>query len=138
IVLGHVYHGDCTRPGLSLYGGIPRPELQGVIRQVARPQAAIMQVRNICAGEGVGYNSVFIATKNMRLGTIALGYADGYLRCWSGRGVLVAGERRLPVLGRVSMDMTVIDLTGAPEIGEGDWVEAEYSLPHAAIASGLS
>lgn len=138
IVLGPAYHGDCTRPGLSLYGGIPRDELRGVIRQVAHPQAVIMQVRRIGAGDGVGYNSTFVATCDMRVGTIALGYADGYLRCWSGKGVLVAGQRRLPVLGRVSMDMTVIDLTDAPEIREGDWVEAEYSLPDAASASGLS
>jgi len=138
IVLGEAYHGDLTRPGLSLYGGIPRRELEGVIRQVAHPQAAIMQVRTVEAGDGVGYNSTFVATKRMRIGTIALGYADGYLRCWSGKGVLLAGERRLPVLGRVSMDMTVIDLGDAPELDEGDWVEAEYSLPDAAAASGLS
>lgn len=138
IVLGEDYLGDLTRPGLSLYGGIPRSELEGVIRQVARPQAAILQVRNIAAGDGVGYNSTFVAQREMRVGTIALGYADGYLRCWSGKGVMLAAGRRLPVLGRVSMDMTVIDLGDAPELGEGDWVEAEYSLPDAAAASGLS
>jgi len=138
IVLGEAYHGDLTRPGLSLYGGIPRGELESVIRQVAHPQAAIMQVRTIDAGEGVGYNSTFVATTQMRVGAIALGYADGYLCCWSGAGFMLAAGRRLPVLGRVSMDMTVIDLSDAPEIGEGDWVEAEYSLPDAAAASGLS
>jgi alanine racemase len=138
IVLGEAYHGDMTRPGLSLYGGIPRGELDGVIRQVVRPQAAIMQVRSIEAGDGVGYNSTFVAERPMRVGTIALGYADGYLRCWSGRGVLVDKTWRLPVLGRVSMDMTVIDLSAAPDVGEGAWVEAEYSLPDAAAASGLS
>lgn len=138
IVLGKDYHGDVTRPGLSLYGGIPRGELAGTIRQVARPQAAIMQVRTIEAGDGIGYNSTYVADSPTRAGTIALGYADGYLRCWSGRGVLRAGEHRLPVLGRVSMDMTIIDLTAAPHLREGDWVEAEYHLPDAAAASGLS
>lgn len=138
IVLGPRFHGDLTRPGLSLYGGVPRPELEGRIRQVARPQSAIMQVRRIEAGDGVGYNSTFVAPCAMRIGTIALGYADGYLRCWSGKGTLHAGERLLPVLGRVSMDMTVIDLTHAPELVEGAWVEADYSLPEAAAASGLS
>ena len=116
IVLGEAYHGDLTRPGLSLYGGVPRSELKGVIRQVARPQAAIMQVRNIVAGDGVGYNSTFVADRAMRVGTIALGYGDGYLRCWSGKGALLAPGRRLPLLGRVSMDMTVIDLGDAPEL----------------------
>ncbi|MDG2002505.1 MAG: alanine racemase [Novosphingobium sp.] len=138
IALGDAYHGDLTRPGLSLYGGIPRRELEGIIRQVARPQAAIMQVRTIAAGDGVGYNSTFVASGEMRVGTIAMGYADGYLRCWSDRGAMMAAGKCLPVVGRVSMDMTVIDLSHAPELVEGDWVEAEYSLPDAAAASGLS
>jgi alanine racemase len=64
----------------------------------------------------------------MRVGTIALGYADAYLRCWSGgKGAMLSAGRRMPVLGRVSMDMTIIDLTAAPDLGEGDWVEADYS-----------
>ncbi|MCX7864828.1 MAG: alanine racemase [Novosphingobium sp.] len=138
IVLGKAYHGDLTRPGLSLYGGIPRDELRDVIRQVVRLEAAILQVREIAPGDGVGYNSTFVASRPMRIGAIALGYADGYLRCWSGKGAMLAGGRRLAVLGRVSMDMTVIDLTEAPELKEGDWVEAEYALPEAAAASGLS
>lgn len=138
IVLGADYHGDLTRPGLSLYGGIPRPELAGSIRQVVRPRAAIMQVRNLQAGETVGYNATYVAPAAMRVGIIALGYADGYLRCWSGKGRMLHDGRVLPVLGRVSMDMTVIDLSTAPGLCEGDWVEAEYSLPNAAAATGLS
>lgn len=138
IALGHDYHGDLTRPGLALYGGVPRPELADHIRQVVRPMAAILQVRSIAAGNSVGYNATFVARHAMRIGTIALGYADGYLLCWSGRGAMLAGGRRLPVLGRVSMDMTMIDLGDAPDLREGDWVEADYALPQAAKASGLS
>ncbi len=138
VVLGSAYHGALTRPGLSLYGGIARAELAGEIRQVARPMAAIMQVRDLLPGDGVGYNSTFLAPAAMRVGVIALGYADGYLRCWSGAGAMLWQGHRLPVIGRVSMDMTVIDLAHAPELGEGDWVEAEYALPAAAAASGLS
>ena len=139
IVLGSAYHGDLTRPGLSLYGGIARGELAAQIRPVARPMAAIMQVRELSAGDGVGYNSTFIAPAPMRVGVIALGYADGYLRSWSlGKGAMLSQGRRLPVLGRVSMDMTVIDLAQAPELGEGDWVEADYALTEGAAASGLS
>ena len=139
IVLGEAYHGALTRPGLSLYGGIARAELTDKIRQVARPMAAIMQVRHISAGEGVGYNSTFIAPAAMQIGVIALGYADGYLRCWSGgKGTMLHAGRRLPVLGRVSMDMTVVDLTAAPELREGDWVEADFGLCEGAAASGLS
>jgi alanine racemase len=138
IALGPAYHGDMTRPGLSLYGGVQREALRAHIRQVVRPMAAIMQVRRIAAGDSVGYNATFTADRPMRVGTVALGYADGYLRCWSGKGILLSHGRRLPVLGRVSMDMTVIDLTDAADLKEGDWVEVEYDLTRAARASGLS
>lgn len=138
ITLGADYHGDLTRPGIALYGGIPCTALEGIIRQVARPEAVIMQVRKLKAGDSVGYNATFTAPAAMRVGVISLGYADGYLRCWSGLGAMLAGQARLPVLGRVSMDMTVIDLTAAPDLGEGDWVSADYALPAAAVLTGLS
>jgi alanine racemase len=138
IALGAAWHGDLTRPGLALYGGVPRPQLAGQLQQVARPLAAILQVRNLASGESVGYGATFVAAAPLRVGVIAIGYADGYLRCWSGQGAFLSGGRRLPVLGRVSMDMTVIDLTGASDLGEGDWVEADYALPEAAERSGLS
>ncbi len=138
IVLGEAYHGQLTRPGLALYGGIPRGELAGEIAQVARPMAAVMQVRDIGAGDTVGYNRMFTAPGPMRVGVIALGYADGYLRCWSGKGMARWQGTALPALGRVSMDMTVIDLAAAPDLREGDWVELDYALPQAAAASGLS
>jgi alanine racemase len=138
IMLGRAYHGELTRPGLALYGGVPRPELAPEVRQVAQPEAAIMQVRNLSAGDSVGYNSTFTATQSMRVGVIALGYADGYLRAWSGKGAVHARGARLPVLGRVSMDMTVIDLSSVPELAEGDWVQVDYSLPEASSRSELS
>ena len=138
IALGTNYHGDLTRPGLALYGGVPRRELDGVIQQVARPMAALLQVRRVAAGEGVGYNSIFVAPTALRAGVIALGYADGYLRCWSGKGHLQWHGRKLPVIGRVSMDMTIVDLTAAPDLQEGDWLEVPYHLPTAAALSGLS
>ncbi len=138
IGLGAAYHGDLTRPGLSLYGGVPRPELAQHIRQVVQPQVAIMQLRQLCAGESIGYNETFMATAAMRVGVVALGYADGYLRCWSGKGCLHYEGQPLPVLGRVSMDMTVIDVSAAPHIAEGDWVDVDYDLPQSAAISGLS
>lgn len=138
IMLGEAWHGDLTRPGLALYGGVPCAALAGSIRQVARPMTSIMQVREIAAGEGVGYNTLFVAPAPMRTGVAALGYADGYLRCWTGKGALLHGAQRLPVLGRVSMDMVVVDLTEAPGCGEGDWLEVPYDLPTASALSGLS
>jgi alanine racemase len=138
IVLGTEYHGTLTRPGLALYGGVPRAELAGEVASVAKPAATIMQVRELSAGDTVGYNATFTAPCAMRVGVVALGYADGYLCCWSGKGMLRSNGCELPVLGRVSMDMTVIDLSAAPTLSEGDWVEVDYDLPQASQVSGLS
>lgn len=138
IALGSDFHFDLTRPGLSLYGGIPRAELAQAIRQVAFPQAAIIQCRDLTAGDCVGYNATFVAERPMRVGVVSIGYADGYLRCWSGHGACESMGRVLPLLGRVSMDMVVVDLTAAPDLQEGDWVDIPYALPAAAAASGLS
>lgn len=138
IALGSDYAFDVTRPGLSLYGGIPRDELTGAIRQVAWLQAAIIQLRDLSPGDSVGYNATFTADRPMRAGVVSLGYADGFLRCWSGTAMLRSMERDLPVLGRVSMDMVVADFTAAPDLREGDWIDIPYGLPQAAQASGLS
>jgi alanine racemase len=138
VTLGPDYHGDLTRPGVALYGGIPCAALAGKVRQVAWPEAQVIQTRELTPGDSVGYNATFTATAAMRVGVISLGYADGYLRCWSGKGTMLAGEQRLPVLGRISMDMTVVDLTQAPQVGEGDWLALDYDLPAASKLSGLS
>ena len=138
IALGTGYAYDQTRPGLSLYGGIPRPELATEIRQVAHPQAAVLQLRDLSPGDSVGYNATFTADRPMRAATVSLGYADGFLRCWAGRGALRLGEALLPLLGRVSMDMVVVDCSAAPGLREGDWLEVPYHLPQAAERCGLS
>ena len=138
IVLGENYHGNLTRPGLAIYGGVPCVALAGDIRQVARPEAQLIQRRRLQPGESVGYGASFTANKPLEVGVVSVGYADGYLRVWSNLGTVHSGDRKLPVLGRVSMDMTVIDLTAAPDLAEGDWVELDYALPDASARSGLS
>jgi alanine racemase len=138
IALGHAYAFDMTRPGLSLYGGVPRPELERDIRQVAHPQAAVLQLRDLSPGDSVGYGATFTAERPTRAATVSLGYADGFLRCWAGRGALRHGEALLPLLGRVSMDMVVVDCTGVPDLREGDWLDVPYHLPQAAAQCGLS
>lgn len=137
IVLGAAYHGQVTRPGLALYGGVPCAALAPYICPVVQPQAMILQVRALKPGDSVGYNATFHATRPMRVGVVSVGYADGYLRTWSGRGSARFDGVALPVLGRISMDMTVIDL-GSSAAREGDWVSIDYDLPAAAVASGLS
>ncbi len=138
IGLGTDYAFDLTRPGLSLYGGVPRDELLGVIKQVAHVQVAIIQTRMLKAGDAVGYNGEFTAKTPMRVGTVSLGYADGFLRVRGPGAVLMAGERALRILGKVSMDMVVVDLSEADDLGEGDWLELPFHLPDAAQQSAVS
>lgn len=138
IALGADYAFDLTRPGLALYGGVPRPELQGAIRPVAYPQTAVLQLRALSPGDSVGYNALFTADRPMRAATVSLGYADGFLRCWTGKGALRHGEVELPLLGRVSMDLVVVDCTAAPTLREGDWLDVPYDLPAASQRCGLS
>ena len=138
IALGSEYRFDLTRPGLAIYGGIPRPELAHVIRQVAWPEAAILQIRQLTAGDRVGYNGEYTAPAQMRVGVVELGYADGFLRQWQPGAALRHGEARLPVLGKISMDMAVIDLAAAPDLKDGDHVALPYDLPTAAQQTGLS
>ncbi|MFK7842395.1 MAG: alanine racemase [Sphingorhabdus sp.] len=138
IALGSAYHFDVTRPGLSLYGGVQRPELKTLIQQVAIPQAEILQVRSLQSGDKVGYNAQYVADHAHDIATLAMGYADGYLRGFSNSGVFTYQGARLPVLGRVSMDLIAIDLSHAPALKEGDWVDCEYDLQTASAQSSLS
>ena len=136
IALGEEYAFDLTRPGLALYGGVPRGEL-AAIRQVATPAAQVLQRRRVPAGETVGYNATWTAPVGTEIAILNIGYADGYRRAFSNVGAARAGNRRLPVLGRVSMDLVAIDVTGA-EVGEGDWVPLDYDLSRESAESGVS
>jgi alanine racemase len=138
ICLGRDFSFDLVRPGLSLYGGIPRREAEGAIRQVARVEAQVVQRRTILAGESCGYGATFVAQTDTPAVILNIGYGDGYLRGFSSRGSAFAGEFTLPVLGRVSMDLIAVGCEAAPDLGEGDWVELDYNLLEAAAASGLS
>jgi alanine racemase len=138
ICLGRGYSFDLVRPGLSLYGGIPRPEAEGNIRQVARVEAQIVQRRTIPEGETCGYGATFRAQEDTQAAILNIGYADGYLRGFSAAGSAFAGEYALPVLGRVSMDLIAVGCDAAPNLREGDWVEIDYDLRSASAQSGLS
>ncbi|CAN5658195.1 alanine racemase [soil metagenome] len=138
IALGSDYAFDLTRPGLALYGGIPRPELKGRIRQVVTPEAQIIQRRRVAAGGKVGYNAMWTAAAPTEVAILNIGYADGYWRGFSNKGVARAGADPLPVIGRVSMDLTAIDVSAAPDLDEGDWVALDYALPKASAVSGMS
>ena len=138
IMLGADYHYDLTRPGLSLYGGIARPGMEAFIKPVARLSARLLQVRTLSAGTSIGYNATHFCRDVTTVGTISIGYADGYLRAFSSKGSAHYGDVALPVLGRVSMDLVTIDISAAPELREGDWVDVDYDLPTASALTGLS
>lgn len=138
IGLGSDYHYDCTRPGLALYGGVPCAALAQHVRPVLRLEARVLQVRHLRAGDCVGYGATYIADRDILSATLALGYADGFKRALSSIGSFRAGETHLPILGRVSMDLTCIDISARPDLGEGDWVAAEVVLPEVQSATGIS
>jgi alanine racemase len=137
ICLGTEYSFDLVRPGLALYGGVPRPEADGHIRPVVQIEAQVVQRRIVRAGESCGYGATFTASRDLDALVVNIGYADGYFRGFSGRGTARAGDAVLPLLGRVSMDLLIFDSAGA-QVGEGDWVQIDYDLPSAAERSGMS
>lgn len=138
ICLGADYAFDLTRPGIALYGGVPRTEATGRIRQVVFPEARVLQLRDVRAGESVGYGAGWTAPSDSRIAVANLGYADGYLRCHAGHGGARWNGAAVPLIGRVSMDLTAFDASAAGAIGEGDWLAIDYDLPATAAASGLS
>ncbi|MGP1282052.1 MAG: alanine racemase [Parasphingopyxis sp.] len=138
IVLGKKYHFDLTRPGISLYGGVQVDALVPHIRQVAFPEAQVIQRRTIGPGDTVGYNATFTAAREMELAILHIGYADGYLRGFSGTGGARFGDAACPLVGRVSMDLVAVSVDAAPDVAEGDWLAIDFDLPAAAAQSGLS
>jgi alanine racemase len=138
IALGAGYWFDLTRPGISLYGGVQVAAHEGRIAQVVTPEVQIVQRRGVPAGEAIGYNAAFTAHADMEVAILNLGYADGYLRCFSGKGMARVDGAALPVLGRVSMDLIAVSVDAMPGLGEGDWVSIDYALPETSAASGLS
>lgn len=122
--LGAEFHGDLARPGVALFGVDPGPLAEG-LRSTVRLDARVLQIRTIEAGTGVGYGLEHVATTRQRLATVAIGYADGWPRCLGGIGAAWHGGTRLPIVGRVSMDSTIIDISALSEeaLHEGDFVE---------------
>ena len=125
IFLGRDYHFDLGRPGVALYGVNPTPGAPNPMQPVVRLQAKILQIRQIDAPQTVGYGATHRATGPARIATVAAGYADGYLRSISNRGHAWVAGHRVPVVGRVSMDLLALDVTGlAPDaVRPGLWAE---------------
>jgi alanine racemase len=113
--------GDMVRAGLMLYGSSPLPEFQSKLRAVMTWKARLTLVREMPAGHGLSYGRTFITKHPMRVATMGAGYADGYQRHLSNRGAdVLIGGRRCPVLGRVTMDQILADVSALPQVKEGD------------------
>ncbi|MCJ8519151.1 alanine racemase [Pseudorhizobium tarimense] len=151
IFLGQDYHFDLTRPGIALYGG---EAVNGAkpLRAVATAEGRILQIREAQKGETVSYGATHQLARPSRLAIASVGYADGYLRSLSGSGIPLRGDgshgafgfiagKRVPVVGRVTMDLTIFDVTDVPEqhIHTGDYIELfgpNISLDEVARAGG--
>ncbi len=110
---------DLLRPGYALFGGNPTPGAPNPMDPVVRLEASIVQVRQVEAGMSAGYNGRWTAPGPRRLATLSLGYADGLPRAVSGRGHALVGGVACPILGLVSMDLIILDVTDAPEARRG-------------------
>lgn len=106
-LMGPDYHFDLTRPGIGLYGGHPFSDAAAVVR-LSLP---VIQIRDVVAGEYVGYSCTWQAERDTRLATVSAGYADGILRALSNQTHMFHGNHACPVVGRVSMDLITVDVT---------------------------
>ena len=130
ILLGPDYVYDLVRPGIALYGGHPQRRGANPFRTVVHLKGRILQMREVPAGETVGYGATRTLQRPSRIAVVSVGYADGIFRALSARdgedGLMVhLGPHAAPVIGRVSMDLITVDVTGLPEnrAKRGAWVE---------------
>ena len=123
IFLGPGWGSDLARPGAALYGINPTPDRPNPMRPVVALHARILSIRDIPAGTAVGYNATWTATRPTRIATAAIGYADGLHRAVSGKLTGFFDGTPIPLVGRVSMDLTTFDVTDCPAAEAGGWIE---------------
>jgi alanine racemase len=113
-----------VRPGLSLYGISPLPLVDKAVhlKPILTWKSRIIFLKEVPANTAVSYAGTFVTRRTSRIATAAFGYADGYRRNLSNKGWVLAGGRRVPVVGRITMDMTMLDVTDLPRAGVGDEV----------------
>lgn len=134
--------GDLVRPGLALYGinpleGTPREALGRGLLPVMDVHAPVLGVHELRAGQSVSYGATFTAARPMRVAVVAAGYADGFMRAQSSRGSVFVGNGLAPIVGRVCMQMTVVDVTDQPTVRPGDkaWL---LGAPEGAACAGVT
>lgn len=112
--LGGPYHYEMVRSGIALYGVDPQPGLAAAMQPAVSLKAQIVQVRSVPAGQGIGYSLTSAADRDRRIATVPVGYADGWPRRLGNRGFAFVGQHRVPIVGRISMDSLLIDVTDVP------------------------
>jgi alanine racemase len=117
-------HGTMVRPGLMLYGLYPVPEMarRVELRPVLSWKTRVLQVKELPPDSSVGYGRTFVTKRKSSIATLPVGYADGYRRLLSNRGAALVRGKRAPVVGRISMDLTMIDVTDIRGVSQGDEV----------------
>ena len=123
IFLGRDYHFDMARSGCALYGVNPTPALENPMKQVISLRSRILDIHVIDSRRAVGYGAACILPKGSKIATLPIGYADGFLRSLSNKGFCFVSGRKVPIIGRVSMDLITIDVSGVENINIGDEVE---------------
>ena len=125
ILLDASCRGDLVRPGIALYGANPFVSGDNPMETVATLEGMILQVREVIEPVTVGYGASYTANPPARLATVGAGYADGYPRALGNRGVAFLAGREVPVVGRVSMDLITLDVSGIPpeQVQPGGYVE---------------
>ncbi len=139
------FHMDLVRPGASLYGINPTPHTKNPMKNVITLEAMVLKTQTASKGETVGYDATYTLDRPSKLATISFGYADGFHRALSNRGKGYWQGSACPVIGRVSMDLIVLDITDLPQniAGpcQGDWIELvgeNYSIDDLAKAAGTN
>ncbi len=123
IFLGAAFKSDLARPGAALYGNNPTPGRANPMRPVMALHGRVLQIRDIGPGETVGYNGIWRADRPSRIATVGVGYADGWLRSQSNRGMAFFDGGPVPLVGRVSMDLATYDVTDQPGVEPGSWLQ---------------
>jgi len=123
VFLGDRYSGDLARVGIAMYGGTPNPAALNPMQNVATVQGQVLQIRKLASDDAIGYGATTIADAGTFLATVAFGYAAGYPRSLGGKAQAYVGGKVVPVIGRISMDSLVVDVSDvADSVNVGDWV----------------
>jgi alanine racemase len=142
IFLGPQFASNLARPGAALYGINPTPyAAKNPMSATVRLRARVLSVREVRKGQTVGYNATWRAKRRSRIATAGIGYADGWHRSLSGRGRAFFDGTPVPLVGRVSMDLTTFDVTDVPGVVPGAWLEligSAQTPDDVAVAAGTN